>query len=231
MQQSSYIPLTILVLLRVDQNSIKERTHPMNVETQLAELGVRLAEIGIKNSFSAISTKIQAVKSKNVDNETIQQLEEIINGLIDDRNELIRIAKAYQQELVAQQISQENIEYITTKFIPRLKEFIKQTSNSKSGSEVAEIEKTIDGLTPLLSVEMLTVLQLVGFNFKKAIGEPLTLLLQKSIASIASKIPTDPQSNLEYNKLVVALNTEIIKVAQDKDTSDRLERLRSKGIL
>jgi len=61
-----------------------------------------------------------------------------------------------------------------------------------------------------------------------AIGEPLAILLQKAIAS---KVPTDPQSKLEYDKLLVILNTEALRVAQDKDASDRLERLRSKGIL
>jgi hypothetical protein len=200
----------------------------MNVDPQFAELGARLAEIGIENSAGTIFSKIQAMKAKRDDKAAIQELEEIINGLIDDRNGLTQIAKAYKQELVAQQISQENIEYITTKFIPVLKDLIKQTSNGKNSSQATDIEKTIDGLTPLLSVETLTVLQLVGFNFKKAIGEPLTILLQKAITSIAK---ADPQSKLEYDKLLVILNTEALKVAQDKDASDRLERLRSKGIL
>jgi len=75
---------------------------------------------------------------------------------------------------------------------------------------------------------MLTVLQLVGFNFKKAIGEPLTLLLQKFITS---KAPADPQSELERTELALKYNTEALKVAQDKEASDRLEQLRSKGIL
>ena len=86
------------------------------------------------------------------------------------------------------------------------------------------MENAIDSLTPLLSVEMLTVLQLVGFNFKKAIGEPLTLWLQKFITS---KVPADPQSNLEYNKLLMTFNVELVKVAQDKDATDRWERLKS----
>ena len=97
---------------------------------------------------------------------------------------------------------------LPTSFIPVLKDLIKQTSSDENGAAAANIEKTIDSLTPLLSVEMLTVLQLVGFNFKKAIGEPLTLLLQKFITS---KVPADPQSNLEYNKLVMTFNVELSK--------------------
>lgn len=141
---------------------------------------------------------------------------------------MVQIVQAYKQELVAQQISKEDIEYITEKFIPTLKNLVKQTSSIGNVGGSTDIEQAIDSLTPLLSVEILTVLQLVGFNFKQAIGEPLTLWLQKLIAS---KIPTDPQSNLEYNKLATILSTEVLKVAQNQDASDRLERLRSKGIL
>jgi hypothetical protein len=200
----------------------------MDVDPQVADLGVRLADTVIRNTAGAIADRIQTAKAKRSDKETINELEEIINSLISDKNELVQIAQAYEQEFVAQQISQEDIEYITTSLIPVLKDLIKQTSSAQNGDGATNIEKTIDSLTPLLSVEMLTVLQLVGFNFKKAIGEPLTILLQKAITS---KVPVDPQSNVEYTKSVVTLNTEALKVAQDKDASDRLERLRSKGIL
>ncbi len=198
------------------------------VAQQVADLGIRLGDTVLRNTAGAIADRIKTVKAKKDDKATIHELEEIISSLIADKNELVQIAQAYEQELVAQQISQEDIEYITDSFIPVLKDLIKQTSSDQSGGGATNIEKTIDSLKPLLSVEMLTVLQLVGFNFKKAIGEPLTLWLQKAITS---KIPVDLQSDVEYTKLVVTHNTEALKVAQDKDASDRLERLRSKGIL
>jgi len=200
----------------------------MNVDPQVAELGARLTETAIRNTAGAIANKIQALKAKRDDQATINELVEIINSLIADKNELVQIAQAYEQEFVAQQISQEEIEYITKSFIPVLKEFIKQTSSGENAAEAANIAMAIDSLTPLLSVEILTVLQLVGFNFKKAIGEPLTLLLQKFIAS---KIPADPQSSFELNKLALTYNTEALKVAQDKDASERWEQMKAKEIL
>ena len=186
----------------------------MNIDPQVADLGLRLAETGIRNTTIAIADRIRTAKAKRNAQETINELVEIINSLIADKLDLVQIAEGYKQELVAQQISQEDIEYITDSFIPVLKELIKQTSSGENAAAAANLDKTIDSLTPLLSVEMLTVLQLVGFNFKKAIGEPLTLLLQKFITS---KVPADPQSNLEYNKLVMTFNVELVKVAQDKD--------------
>src|SRR6266567_4603504 len=184
------------------------------VAQQVAALTTRLGEAVIRNTAGVVYDKIQTVKAKKNDKETINELEEIINSLIADKNELVQIAEAYKQEFVAQQISEEDIEYITTSFIPVLKDLIEQTSSGENSAAAANIEKAIDVLTPLLSVEMLTVLQLVGFNFKKAIGEPLTTLLQKAITS---KVPLDPQSNLEYNKLVMTFNIELLKVAQDKE--------------
>ncbi len=195
-----------------------------HVAQQIADLGIRLGDTVLRNTTGAIANRIKTVKAKNDAQETINELVEIINSLIADRNELIQIAEAYKQEFVAQQISEEDIEYITTSFIPVLKDLIEQTSSGENSAAAANIEKAIDVLTPLLSVEMLTVLQLVGFNFKKAIGEPLTTLLQKAITS---KVPLDPQSNLEYNKLVMTFNIELLKVAQDKEASDRWERLKS----
>lgn len=190
----------------------------MDAEKQVAELGVRLAETAVRNTAGAIATRIQAAKAKKNDKETIQELEEIVNTLVSDKNELVRIAQTYEQEFVAQQISKKDIEYITDKFIPVIKDLIKQTSKDDT-----QLQKTIDDLTPLLSVETLTVMQLLGFNYKKAIGEPLTLLLQKAITS---KVPLDAAESTEVQKLAIRYNTELLKVSQDKDASDRFEHLR-----
>jgi hypothetical protein len=190
---------------------------------EIADLSLRLGDTVARNTVSAIGDRIKAIKAKRDQRETIQELEEIIYDLIDDKNELKSIIEAYKEKFVAQQISQENIEYITNNLIPVLKELI-EASSDENNAAAANMEKTLDVLTSILSVETLTVLQLVGFNFKQAIGEPLTLLLQKFITS---KAPVDPQSNAEYNKLMMAFNVEVAKIAQDKDATDRWMRLKS----
>lgn len=198
----------------------------MDAEKQLSELAVRLLETTVRNTASVVSNRIQTVKAKKNDKETIQELEEIISTLISDKNELVQIAQSYEHEFIAQQISKEDIEYITTSFIPVLKDLIKQTTGDTA--EGLKTQKTIDDLTPLLSVETLTVLQLLGFNFKKAIGEPLTILLQKAITS---KIAADPQASAEYTKLALKYNTENLKVVQDKDASERFKDFKAKGLM
>jgi hypothetical protein len=49
-------------------------------------------------------------------------------------------------------------------------------------------------IKPLLSVETLTVLQLLGFNFKQAIGEPLTELVAGLIAAKARGVQKVPNT-------------------------------------
>ena len=56
-------------------------------------------------------------------------------------------------------------------------------------------------------------MQLLGFNYKRAIGEPLTVLLQKTIES---KIPADSSEAQRANLLAL----EIIK---DPEASKRYE--------
>lgn len=179
------------------------------MEQQLIDLGVRLSEALLKNTASAISTKIKAIKSKKEDKETINELEEIIQELISDKNELLQISQAYQQELMAQKITDKDIEYITKELIPKLQELVRATG----GNNVDEMVRI---LSPLISKETLTILQLLGFNFRKAIGEPLTMLLEKLILS---RIPMDPNIQAE-------IQLETIKALQNPSAAKALTKIK-----
>lgn len=102
------------------------------MEPQLIDLGIRLSEALVRNTASAISTKVKALKSKKDDKETINELEEIIQELISDKNELLQISQAYQQELVTQKITDTEIDYITQKLIPTLQKLANATGQSQN---------------------------------------------------------------------------------------------------
>ena len=53
----------------------------------------------------------------------------------------------------------------------------------------------LEQLKKVISSETLTIKQLIGFNFKQAIREPLTLLTRKTIES---RIPMDPKTHANY---------------------------------
>jgi hypothetical protein len=180
------------------------------MDQQIQTLVVQLADTAIRNTAGAIADRIAAVKGRQKDKETIAELEEIINGLLADKSELVRIAQAFEQELVAQRISTDDIEYISANFVPLLRQLIQ--SAAANGQNATAAQETIDLIQPLLSFETVTILQLIGFNFRKAIGEPLTELVGRLIMS---KAQADP-------KLALEIQRAYLDVARDPEAHARL---------
>jgi hypothetical protein len=170
------------------------------LDPQLQTLVLQLADTTIRNTAGSIADRIATVKARKKDQDTIAELEEIISGLLSDKNELVRIAQAFEQELVAQRISQVDIEYISTNFVPLIQRLAEIGSQQGSGGE--EAQEMLDLIRPILSVETVTVLQLLGFNFRKAIGEPLTELVAKLIMS---KAQANPELGLEIQRLTLSI--------------------------
>lgn len=133
----------------------------------------RLAEIAAVNSISAINTKIRTSRAKGDAASTIAELEEIIQELINERSELQRLATLFKEKILAESIDGSDIRYITTEIIPLIEKIMKQDGGQTDNST----QQMIDNFKEVLSPQILTILQLVGFNYKKAIGEPLTDLL------------------------------------------------------
>jgi hypothetical protein len=186
----------------------------VDVDPQLQTLGLQLANVAVRNTASSVLDRITVAKARKKDQETIAELEEIITGLLSDKSELIGIAQAYEQELVAQRISESDIEYISTNFVPLLQQLMESAAAS-DGQSVDNTEEMIALIQPLLSVETVTVLQLIGFNFRRAIGEPLTQLVSQLILS---KAQPNPALTLEIQRLSLG-------VAQDPEAFDRLIKM------
>jgi len=151
------------------------------MDPEFQSLTLQLADAAIRNSAREIIERVSVLRVKKKDQETIAEMDQIINDLIADKSEILRIAQAYQDELVAQRISDENVEFITTNIIPVFKTLIE--SASADDPQAANTEKMLRLMTPLLSVETVTILQLLGFNFRTAIGQPLTDLVGNAIRS------------------------------------------------
>lgn len=153
----------------------------MSLDPQVTQLGGQLAEVVVRNTVAGVSDRIRAAKARKKDHETINVLDEIVNDLLADKNDLVQIARGYEQVLDAQRISQDEITYITDSIIPIIQTLASASTDSNPDGPKA----IIDLLKPILSVETITVLQLLGFNFKRAIGEPLTDLVAQLIATKA----------------------------------------------
>ena len=128
-----------------------------------------------RNTAVAISDRLSVIRTRKADRESLSHLEEIITDLIADKNELLQIAHAFEQDLVAQRITQEQATALVGAVVP--------ASKLMAGSSGSEGSKAIEPLLPLLTPDIITALQLLGFNFRKALGEPLTQLLADFLLS------------------------------------------------
>ncbi|WP_070120426.1 hypothetical protein [Bacillus marinisedimentorum] len=181
---------------------------------ELLKASVSLAKYLAQSSTQAIGDKIRTSKAKNNKEETINNLEEIINNLIAEKNELISIAQTYDEQLVSEKISEEDIKYITTNILPLLERLIKNSDQENPEENLQNLE----AFKPLLSKETFNILQLLGFNFKKAIGEPLTELIN---GLISSQIPDNSDRAKQYQILNAQRDIEYFKMFQDEAAYQR----------
>jgi hypothetical protein len=159
---------------------------------QFADLGIQLAASAARNTASSITDKISAMRASKSANEQVAALEQIVSDLIADKNELTRIAQSYQQELVSQQLTPGDVRYIADTVVPLLE----QLAVSTGGVSGEKLKKQIQAMKPLLSVETVTVLQLVGFNFRQGVGIPLTNRTRDAIEG-----EKDPRGELQVETL------------------------------
>lgn len=194
--------------------------HKLAADPETQKLAAQLAEAAVRNTASSVVDKISALSARKKNEETIAALQELVYDLLSDKDELARIASAYKQELVAQQISEGDIQYISQNLVPVLRRLM-EAAGRNDGKAVGS-EEVIDIVQPLLSVETVTVMQLIGFNIRKAIGEPLTQLVANLISS---KTPADPALAAENQRLSLAMQIAFIEIAKDQEAFDRLLRL------
>ncbi|QII81723.1 hypothetical protein [Jeotgalibaca arthritidis] len=138
-------------------------------------LGGALTEVAAKTTGEWVNTKIRQAREKKEIKTQQQVYEEIITELLTNKNELQRIADEYRQLYEKVTISDEDIEY--------LQSTLKQTINlvSKFMPNLGDQKDNLDLLIDLLNKDTLKTMQLLGFNYKQAIGEPLTEVVSSMI--------------------------------------------------
>jgi len=147
-----------------------------DISPQLVDLGVQLAASATRNTASAITDKISAMRASKSAQEQVSALEQIVSDLIADKNEVTRIAQSYQQELIAQQLTPGDVMYIANTVVPLLEQLADGMDDGGG-----KLKSQIQSMKPLLSVETVNVLQLLGFNFRQGIGAPLTKRAKEAI--------------------------------------------------
>lgn len=150
-----------------------------DVMSTLIESSTALATLIGSTTVGAISSKIQGLKGEKDANKIRTEYEEMINKLLQERAEAIRLAQTYKEELDKIQISDEDIGHLQNT-VSNVLDIIKQLSPETS----LETYKT---MKDLISVDTLKTMQLLGFNYKAAIGQPLTELCAEAIRNLSKK--------------------------------------------
>lgn len=198
-------------------NEFKNNKVVIKVDPEMMQMTARLAELAVRNSASAVFEKIKTSKAKKSETETIAELTDIIKELIDEKQELELISQAFERELATQKLSENDIKFVGETVLPVIKEFA-----SKGKDDNQDLLQSIDMIEPLISQNTLQVLQILGFNFKKAIGEPFTELLRKKIQSL------HVESSESLIISTAERDTEFYKVLQDSEAFDRLQQMSGK---
>lgn len=153
----------------------------MDAETKamIAGMGVELTELAVKGIVGKVDSKIKSIKLEKDIVKIQNSYEEIINELLSDRENAIRIAQLYKNEYEKYQISDKDIEHLHNT-ISTVLDLLANIS--------PEVDwKSFETFKSIISVDTLKAMQLLGFNYKDAIGVPLTNVCANTIMSIGSK--------------------------------------------
>lgn len=159
----------------------------------LAEMGISLTTLAVKGTATAINSKIKSIKDEKNLEKVRNTYDEIISELLSEREEAIRIAQAYKTELDRIVISDEDIQHLhntVSRVLEIIKSFQLLSAMSKGEDEVQKVTVQVSSyeqLKELISVDTLKTMQLLGFNYKAAIGDPLTKICANAITSLGEK--------------------------------------------
>ena len=159
----------------------------------LVEMGVSLTELAIKGTATAVTNKIKAIKEEKNAEKLRNTYDEIVSELLSERDEAVRIAQAYKSELDRIIISDDDIEHLhntVSRVLEIIKAFQLASAATKGTEEVVKVTaqvKSYEQIKELISVDTLKTMQLLGFNYKAAIGDPLTQICANAISNFGTK--------------------------------------------
>jgi len=158
----------------------------------LVELASSLTSLVAKETTSTVNTKIKSIQLLRDIESVRNSYDAIINELLSEREEAVRIAQVYRAEVDRYQISDEDIHHLHVT-AERVIEIIQSFSSETNIEQYTQIKE-------LISIDTLKAAQLLGFNYKQAIGEPLTELCAKKITSLSGKSPSNKPRSLNNKR-------------------------------
>lgn len=173
---------------------------------EISALGVALKEILSSGVADKAVELITNVKENSDKDKTITAYESAFTKLIQENHELKTISMGYREQFEQIYLSEQDIEYLQQTAIRLIHLFMPEITEEKKNelrlqllnhngineknvdNHIKEWEKnekiqreSIEQFVDLIQVDTLRTMQLLGFNYRKAIGEPLTELVASTI--------------------------------------------------
>lgn len=147
----------------------------LSIFSNFITLSEKFTELKGKNNFSWLEgEKAKARASKNLD-DVRATYENIISTFQQDNADLENIAGRFKDMYEQIFITDEDIELLHK----TLKNFVDVMASTEMISE--DDKDKFDVLIKLVSKDLLKTMQLLGFNYKEAIGQPLTIAVSNMI--------------------------------------------------
>lgn len=161
--------------------------------TELVALGASLAELAVKGTATAVSTKIKAIRDEKNTDKVRNTYDEIVSELLwnvtkqyvlhsltsQNLKKLLLVTKIFNTYIIPFQI-----------YLKLLNLYKSQNALPKGEDEIAKVKSQVESyeqIKELISVDTLKTMQLLGFNYKAAIGEPLTEICANAISKLGNK--------------------------------------------
>lgn len=155
------------------------------VAQSLAELGTSLTMLAVKGTATAVESKVRGIKDEKNAEIIRRTYDEIVNELLEERSQAIYLAQAFKSELDRVEIDDKGIESLDAtigKVFDILKRFPGVLDSDPERARAQE--EAFNQVRELISADTLRTMQLLGFNYKAAIGEPLTELCAGKIRQL-----------------------------------------------
>jgi hypothetical protein len=163
-----------------------------NITTAMIDLAAQLTTLAVKGTATAVTNKVKIAKEIKDADKLRNVYHEIVSELLYERDEAVRIAQAYKSELDRIIISDEDIRHLEST-VSNVLEILKGFSSDMPVD-------TFEQFKSLISVDTLKTMQLLGFNYKAAIGEPLTKICADAIGSLGRKRQSSLGNNIQKRK-------------------------------
>lgn len=136
-------------------------------------IGKTISDISVflsQRGYGWLTAKRDLARNVKSLDEQKEIYEEIINRLIEEENQAKDYALHYKALYEEVNITDEDIKYLRQTIVRTFNVIANLTENENNNFKEEDFNKTLE----LINVDTIKTMQLLGYNYKEAIGKPLT---------------------------------------------------------